>query len=211
MPDEPLFVEVWSDYVCPWCYLMHTSFRKLDLKAEGIDLHLRAYELHPRERPWPESEREAKRRQIAAAFPQLKARAEQEYGVDLVQGPWGVDSRLAHYGAKAAEAMEVGARYHAAVFEAYWLAGRDISDREVLVEIAQGVGLEAEPFRAALDLPEIAEAVRQEERQADRFGVSGVPATVFGGKLLLSGAVPLAALREAVAEARAHLAAHQDA
>src|SRR5690606_14918984 len=75
-----------------------------------------------------------------------------------------------------------------AVFSAYFLEGRDIGNPNVLVDLAQEVGLDARAVRAYLASDEEVEAVLSEDRTARRLGITGVPCFVFNGRFALSGA-----------------------
>lgn len=143
------------------------------------------------------------RERIAQGRPRLEAIAREQYGVELKQGPFGIDSRAALRGAKQAESAGVGKAYHAAVFHAYWVEGQDISDRERLVELAASVGLARERFRAALDDPALDAAVQADIDLAREVGINAVPAMVFAEKYLVSGAQPYPVLAEVAERVRA--------
>lgn len=117
--------------------------------------------------------------------------ARELYGIDnLNPGPFGIDSRPSLIGAKFAESKGVGEGYHQAVFDAYWLEGRSIEDRAVLLEIASGLGLEQAEFEAALDDSAWEQVMLADVDQAHQYGLHGVPALVFQDKYLVSGAQP---------------------
>ncbi len=147
----------------------------------------------------------AYRARIEAARPGLYATAREQYGLELNMGPFGIDSRPALIGAKAAEAHGAGQAYHEAVFRAYWQQAADIGDRALLAELAAAVGLERGAFRAALDDPAHSAAVDADIAQAQAFGLSGVPAMVFAERYLVVGAQPYPLLRQAVEQVRAEL------
>jgi predicted DsbA family dithiol-disulfide isomerase len=75
-----------------------------------------------------------------------------------------------------------------AVFRAYFLDGRDIGSKEVLVELAQESGIDAEAAARYLDSENDIETVLSEDRIARRLGITGVPCFVFNGRFALSGA-----------------------
>jgi predicted DsbA family dithiol-disulfide isomerase len=182
----PTQVDVWSDFVCPWCFLASISLEKLK-DSHGVEVIWHSYELRPKgSPPMPESYRA----RIEAAQPQLRAIAKDTYGVVLNSGPFGIDSRLALISDKYAASQGKGAEYHDATFRAYWLDGRNIEDRTVLREIAESVGLDGKAFLASLDKPDYEEEVVADIEQAQSFGLSGVPAMIFAGKYLVSGAQP---------------------
>jgi predicted DsbA family dithiol-disulfide isomerase len=78
---------------------------------------------------------------------------------------------------------------HEAIFTALWREGRDISDPDVLVELAREAGLSAEEARQAIDSEALDDELRERFREAHRAGVTGVP-TFERGELRVPGAVP---------------------
>lgn len=138
------------------------------------------------------------RARIEAGRPRLLAIAKETYGLDLHQGPFGIDSRPALVGAKVAEAQGVGPAYHRAVMEAYWQAGKNIEDRTVLAGLAEEVGLARDEFLAALDDPAYDQQVQADIDMARQYGLNGVPAIIFDMRYLISGAQPYPVLVEAV-------------
>lgn len=79
---------------------------------------------------------------------------------------------------------------HPRLFSAYWSEARDIDDVDVLVDIAQAAGLSAEKAREVLESDAYADQVRGSTAAAHRAGVTGVPAWVIDGKILVPGAQP---------------------
>ena len=88
------------------------------------------------------------------------------------------------------------------LFRDYFERGRDIGDREVLVEIAREAGLDPALVRERLASPDGAEEVRREIEAAQRLGVSGVPYFIFASKFALSGAQSEEVFAQALAKAR---------
>lgn len=181
-----LHVDVWSDFVCPWCYLVSTSLEKLQ-ESHGVTVVWKSYELRPKSSPpIPEHYKQ----QIMAGRPQLIAMAKERYGLEMNQGQWGIDSRPALIGDKFAEKSGLGAEYHKAIFEAYFLEAKNIEDREVLGVIAEAVGLVKEDFLASLDDSDLEAEVLADIQLARNYELSGVPALVFENKYLIPGAQP---------------------
>jgi predicted DsbA family dithiol-disulfide isomerase len=147
------------------------------------------------------------RAMIMAGRPRLIAMAREQYGLELNQGPLGIDSRPALIGAKFAEAAGAGEPYHRAVFRAYWERAADIGDLATLAELAEGLGLDRQAFLAGLDDPAHSAAVDADIEQARAYGLSGVPALVFAERYLVSGAQPYPVLKEVTAQVRAELGA----
>ena len=96
------------------------------------------------------------------------------------------------------------------LFKAYFVEGRDIGDRKVLIEIAGECGLDAKLVEKLLADGADADLVRQEIEQAQAMGVSGVPFFIFGGRIGVPGAQEPAVLRRAMAEARQAMAESAD-
>ena len=155
----------------------------------------RSFELRPGEAPPPPPEYKEK---IMAGRPRLYAIAKEQYGLELNQGPWGIDSRPALIGAKYAEAQGVGRAYHEGVLHAYWHEAKNIAEVDVLVAIAKEAGLEEEAFRTALQEPQWEQAVLGDVATAHNYGINGVPALVFENKYLVSGAQPYDVLMQVV-------------
>lgn len=120
-------------------------------------------------------------------------------------GPFGMDSRPAHIGMKVATAHGRGAEFHDRVMRAYWQQARAIDDPAVLAAIAADTGLEAGAFTAGLADPAYERQVDEDIDQAAAYGLTGVPALIFAGKYLVSGAQPVDVLRRVVDKVREEL------
>lgn len=138
---------------------------------------------------------EAYRARIEAGRPQLVATARQQYGLEINQGPFGIDSRPALIADKYAEEQGVGKAFHDAVFRAYWEQAQSIEDRQLLADIGAQVGLDREALLAAIDDPRYEAEVDEDIAIAHANQMSGVPAMVFAEKYLVVGAQPLATLQ----------------
>ena len=88
-----------------------------------------------------------------------------------------------------------------ALFQAYFLEGRDIGEVDVLAAIAAEHGLDAdEARRVVTDEAELA-ATKKEATEASAQGITGVPFFILGGRLALSGAQPPATIQAAIVRA----------
>jgi predicted DsbA family dithiol-disulfide isomerase len=196
----PTSVMLFSDYVCPWCYMGATGLDQLR-QTRPIEVALRAYELRPAGTPPMPPELEAQyRERIAAGWPRVQQMALERFGLELkrMDDPAPRSTRLAHIGAKFAIARGQGEAYHLAVFRAHWQELRDISSVDTLAEIARAVGLDEAAFRAALENPEYRDEVETDEYWAAQQQLSGVPAFIFAERYLVSGAQPLEVLQQVV-------------
>jgi predicted DsbA family dithiol-disulfide isomerase len=159
-----------------------------ELKAShGVSVQWHSYELRPKGSPPMPAEYRAR---IEAGRPRLEAIAWEHYGLEINSGPSGISSRAALIGAKYAEAQGMGETYHPMVLRGYWQQALDISDLNVLGDLAVEAGLEREAFLAALNEPDYEEAVDRDILQAYQIGLSGVPALIFESKYYVAGAQP---------------------
>ncbi len=159
-----------------------------------------SYELRPTGSPPIPPEYLAR---IKATEPRLNRMAREQYGLELNRGPMGIHSRSALIGAKVAEAQGKGPQYHNAVLQAYWQRANNIEDLDVLAEIARSIGLARESFLAALRDARYSAQVDADIDEAYSYGLTGVPALIFGQRYLVSGAQPYEVLRQVVEKVEA--------
>jgi predicted DsbA family dithiol-disulfide isomerase len=169
-------------------------------RTHDVKIEWKAFELRPREAPPMDPARAAEvEARIAAAWPNVQQAARDRFGLEMRRPELGrrVDTRRAHVGGKVAEALGHGLAWHKAVMRAYWQQGRDIGQDEVLADIAAEIGLAREAFLTALDQDQYLMEVMTDLHWARRNSLGGVPAFIFGGRYLISGAQPAAVLRQA--------------
>lgn len=205
-------IEVWSDVVCPWCYIGKRRLeRALEQRPETeVRLNWRPFLLNP-EMPAEGLDRqlylvkkfgsEARVRRIYGAIAEAGETVEIDFAFDRIdRTPNSVDShrliRFAHRHGLGEPAVET-------TFQAFFLDGRDIGDPAVLLDIAEAVGLDLEMTRAHLESDADIAQVHEENAQAHRLGINGVPAYVFGGRMVISGAQEPAVIARMIDAARA--------
>jgi predicted DsbA family dithiol-disulfide isomerase len=101
-----------------------------------------------------------------------------------------------------ADTQPGGSAIHDALFRAYFVDGRNVGDTDVLVEVAESVGLPAEQAREVLEQRTFREAVDADWALSRQYGVTGVPTYVAGQRGVI-GAQPYEALVQLVEQARA--------
>jgi predicted DsbA family dithiol-disulfide isomerase len=131
---------------------------------------------------------------------QMRARMEAE-GLPYGTRTMTYNSRLAQELGAWADTQPGGDAIHDALFRAYFVEARNIGDPEVLVEIAQSVGLPAAQAREVLEQRSYKDAIDADWNKSRQYGVSGVPTFVAGGHGVV-GAQPYEALEELVKLAR---------
>ncbi len=167
-------------------------------QTHGIAIDWRAYELLPGGKFPGGPEQAAKfRTMIDAKQNDMFATARERFGLEMRAGAFGVDSRPALEGSKFARRHALEAEYVRACFTAHWQDGLRLDDPAVLGEIAANVGLDAVRFLAAVQSGAHQAEVQADLDEARALGISGVPAMIFGERLLVSGAQPVDVLRRA--------------
>ncbi len=184
--SQEFTIDVWSDFVCPWCYLGATTLQQLE-ESHQVKVRWHSFELRPEgSPPIPEWYME----KIKQMRPQFKAIAKERYDIDIQQGQFGINSRPALIGMKYAEQQGKGDAYHQRVFEAYFQDALNIEDINVLRKIVTDIGLDADLFEQALRDPKLDAQVSADVKTASDYGITGVPAMVLVDKYMLSGAQP---------------------
>ena len=206
----PLTVEIWSDVVCPWCYIGKRRFEAAlaDFPHE-VETVWRSFELDPGAPPTREHTATAhlaakygmsveQAQASHAQMTELAAAEGLEYHFETARGGNSFDAhRLIHLAA----AHGVQAEAQERVMRAYFTEGVAIGDREQLVALAADLGLDADESRGVLESDAYADAVREDEHLAQRIGIQGVPFFVLGRRYGVSGAQPAEILVQALEKA----------
>lgn len=196
-----LRIDFVSDVVCPWCAIGLTSLDKALQRLDGevqADIHFQPFELNPQMPPEGEDIAEHLQRKYGLADAQLAENqerirqrgAELGFAFDMNARSRTYNTfdahRLLHWAGIEGKQSEL----KHALLRAYFSEGRNVSDRDTLVAIAAGVGLDAGRAAAILDSNEYAEEVRADEQFWLRAGINGVPAIIIDRKHLISGGQP---------------------
>jgi predicted DsbA family dithiol-disulfide isomerase len=203
----PLTVEVWSDIVCPWCYLgkrrLEAAIAQFDQPVEVV---WRSFELDPSapaEREQPPAEHLAAKygmsvEQAQASQQQLTDLAAAdglEYHLDRTRGGNSFDAhRMLHLA--AAHGLQGAAKER--LMRAYFTESLPIGDHDTLVRLMAEVGIDEDEARAVLQGDAYADAVRADEALAYRIGIQGVPFFVLNRRFGVSGAQPADVLLQAL-------------
>ena len=204
----PLTVEIWSDVVCPWCYVGKRRFEKALAAFEHRDevqLTWRSFELDPNAPPERET---GSAEHLASKYGMTVEEAEQknadmeqlakseglEYHLDRTRGGNSFDAhRLVHLAAEQGRGDEVMER----LMRAYFTEGEAIGDPETLVRLAMEMGIDPRGLLGDA----YADAVRADEELARRIGIQGVPFFVLDRRFGVSGAQPAELLLRALDKA----------
>jgi predicted DsbA family dithiol-disulfide isomerase len=208
-------IEIWSDVVCPWCYIGKRRFESALARFEHrdqVEIVWRSFELDPnapRQQEGPQDEMLAKKygvslsqaRGMIERVTTLAAQEGLDYHLDGAQRGNTFDAhRLLHLAAAHGRQGELKER----LLRAYFTEARPISDAETLVALGAEGGLPADEVHTMLSSDSYAAAVRADQRRAAAFGIQGVPFFVIDEQFGVSGAqesdVLLAALEQAWAK-----------
>jgi predicted DsbA family dithiol-disulfide isomerase len=165
---------IYADYVCPFCRLADAGAARLRTEG-GVAVEGAAFELYPSGSPLPDPGAQWLRDAWSQSIDGLAA----EFDVQMKRPAVIPRTRKAHEAAAYAASEGKYAAMHAAIYSAYWQDGRDIGRIDVLVEIGREAGLDATGLRVALDIDQLTDTVEQDEAQAARLGLSGVPAYIL--------------------------------
>lgn len=208
----PLVIEIWSDVVCPFCYIGKREFEaalERFPQRDRVRVEWKSFELDP-SAPARSAEdtytmlaqkygmsRDAARSRVA----DVAARAASlglHYDFDRAVP---ANSFHAHRLIQLAKAHGLGDAAEERLFKAYFTEGAHIGDAATLVRLAGEIGLDAAEASAMLESGDYGVAVRADEREAEQLGIRGVPFFVIDRKLAVSGAQSadhfLAALQQA--------------
>ena len=199
--SQTVVLEVFSDYVCPWCYLGSARVARLK-KEHGVKVRLVHFPLHPEIPAQGKSLDElfaGRGYDVPKMQAQMRARMQAE-GLPYGDRKMTYNSRLAQELGKWADTQPGGEAIHDALFRAYFVEGRNIGDPEVLVQVAESVGLPGDKAREVLDQRSYKAAVDADWQKSREYGVTGVPTFVSGGRGVV-GAQPYEVLEQLVEEA----------
>ncbi|MFC5628876.1 DsbA family oxidoreductase [Aliibacillus thermotolerans] len=208
-------IEVWSDIVCPFCYIgkrrLDQALEKWENKEE-VEVEFKSFQLDPNA---TRGERGSIHQQLATKYNMPVAQAKgmnsqvaeqaKQVGLDydfdqVIPANTAASHQLSQYAkteGKMVEVMEL-------LMKAYFIEGKDVSDTDTLVEIGKEAGLDPKKVRKALESDAYKSDVVRDQQDGSTIGVQGVPFFLFNRKFAVSGAQPeeafLQALDKAVSE-----------
>ncbi len=207
---KPVRIDIVSDVVCPWCFIGKRRLEKaLELKPDiPVELHWRPYFLND----WIPREGISREQYLITKFGSVdryKGIAQRVAAVAMSEGlhydmdkisrqPNTLDS---HRLIRWAGERGVGSDMKQRLMDLYFIAGADLTEREVLVRAAADCGLDAETVRGWLVSDKDVAEVENEALAAKESGIEGVPCFILGGVLAISGAQAPEYLADAIERA----------
>lgn len=205
-------VEIWSDIVCPFCYIGKRKFenalhsfdqkdkveivwRSFQLDADLKQIKGQSVDEYLGIRKGTSTE---KGKEMNAYMAGVAKEVGLEYNFDIAIINNTMNAhRLSHLAAKHG----IQNTMEEALFDAYYTKGKDIGDVQTLTEIGVSAGLNKADIDTMFASDEYTEAVRMDQVEAAQIGVQGVPFFVFNNKYAVSGAQPTDVFKEMLAKA----------
>lgn len=192
-------IEIWSDVVCPFCYIGKRHFEEALEKfseVEHLDIEWKSFQLDPDSQPDTEKDSytylaEKKQKsldwsiEVHQQITETASRSGLDFRFDIAKP---ANTLLAHRFIQLAKTENLGEEAEEALFKAHFTEGIDINKFEEIVKIGQEIGLDTNPLK---DKNAFVEKVRMDLYEAKQLGISSVPIFVFDNKYGVSGAQPV--------------------
>lgn len=196
-----IHVEIWSDVMCPFCYIGKRKFEQALEQFPGkasVKVEWKSFQLNPDMKTDPSmnindylAEHKgipvARAKEMNEHVTAMAAEVGLTYDLGKAVVANSFDAhRLSHFAKKYGRQDAMEER----LFKAYFTEGKNTADHETLVSLAVEAGLNAEEVRAMLTGTEFSDDVNRDIYEASQVGARGVPFFVFNNKFAVSGAQP---------------------
>lgn len=201
---SPVKVEIWSDVVCPWCFIGKRRFEKAVARlrekgvTEPIEVEFRAYQLDPTApvgAPTPVVEAYAKKfggteraEQILSHVTRVAAEDDIEFNMDKALRANTILCHRALHWTLITYGAEKQNHFKEKLLLAYFTNGEDVGDIDTVLATAASLDFDSTALRVWLDSGEGNNDVRADLQNALDMEISGVPCFVIDGKYMIPGA-----------------------
>lgn len=204
-------IEIWSDVMCPFCYIGKKNFEqaleKLPFKDE-VEVEWKSFQLDPT-LELAETKTTAEYFREKKGFPEEQAKQMIAQVVNMGKAS-GINfnfekalitntfpaHKILHLAKKHGKSSEMEEE----LFKAHFLNGENVGDTEVLSSLAQKLGINKEETQQTLSSDEFDNDVNQDILEGRNHGVTGVPFFILNGKYVVSGAQPTELFEEALTQ-----------
>jgi len=189
MSQKKLKIVVFSDYICPFCYI---GFYRVEQLKENynIEIEWRPFEIHPET---PKAGTELNNLPFPKEYlDMMKANIKKladDVGISLKLSDKLPNSRLALYLSEFARKKGKFEEFHKLVFDSYWKEGKDIGDQTLLLALAESVGLNKKEILDYINSEEPKSELKKALKDLRQYGINGVPTFIIGDKIVV-GAQP---------------------
>ncbi|MDN3586663.1 DsbA family oxidoreductase [Pedobacter aquatilis] len=204
-------VEIWSDVMCPFCYIGKRHFEKaidkLPFKNE-IEVEWKSYQLNP-EYQNTNNETIYDYLSRSKGMPIEQAKQMTKQVVDMAANAGlniDFDKNIPANSFDAHRIIHLAAKHglqdlaEEKIFEAHFVKGLNVAENSILLQLAQKIGLDKSETEKVLKGDEFAEAVRYDVYESQNLGIRGVPYFVMDRKYGVSGAQPVQAFTDALTQ-----------
>ena len=211
-PTKKMKIEIWSDVMCPFCYIGKRKFEKALSEFEhrdGTEVVWKSYQLNPTLKTDPSKNTiqhlaETKGWTMEYTNNTIKYVLEMAKGVGLnydFNKAVVANSFDAHRFIQYAKTKSKGDAAEEQLFKAYFIEGKNTADHPTLVKLGEDIGLDSVELRKILNSNDFADEVNNDVLEAEQIGVTGVPFFVIDRKFAISGAQDPAVFLEALRKA----------
>jgi len=197
--ENKMKVEIWSDVMCPFCYIGKRKFEvalNTFPQKDSIQVVWRSFELNPNLSYKPErdaysyiAEIKGQTREWSVKVHDTMTKSAASVGLNYNFDKAKITNSFdAHRVIQLAKKYNLTNEVEERFFKAYFTDGELMSDHETLIRLAVDAGLNKDEVTAALETDQYAEEVRKDVAEARRLGVNGVPFFVLNQKYGVSGA-----------------------
>lgn len=198
-PMNRMKIEIWSDVMCPFCYIgkrkFETALEKFKYK-EYVEIEWKSFELNPslktdttksivqylsESKGWSEKQTISTIKNVVEMAQDVGL----AYDFDRMKVSNSFDAhRFTHFAKTKGKQNQA----EEALFDAYFIKGKDVSDHKVLLALGSEIGLSVDSLTVVLNGTDFSDEVKKDVYEASQLGISGVPFFVLNRKYGISGA-----------------------
>ena len=202
-------VEMWMDFVCPYCCLGKAKFEKAlenFSDRENVEVIYKSFELNPNaSKVYHGTMSELLSKEYGIPIKQVQENNEkltaEAKGLGLIyniEKAMPVNTFYAHRLLQYSKEIGKDVELVRVIFKAYFTDGKNISDIDVLAEISKEAGIEEEVVREILNSDKYIDRVREDEKESQDIGVDVVPFFLIDKKYTVAGAQSIETIRKAL-------------
>lgn len=207
-----MIIDIWSDMVCPFCYIGKRRIEQALARFEGrdqVNVRYHSFQLDPSGESYQGRDLHAvlsekygmsydQARRMNLSLARQAKDDGLDYHMDSVIPAGTLDAhRLCHWAAERGKQADLEER----IMKAYFTDSFNIADRATLARLAGEVGLDEQAALDILSSDRYTKEVEQDQREAARLGIQGVPHFIIDGKQQISGAQPVEVFLQALKKA----------
>ncbi len=169
-------VKVYYDYICPFCYL--GTKRIIELSKEfDISIEWKGIEIHPE---FPLEGKKRSKTIKSKSFAKTIYTMAGEDNIEIKLPGYSTNSRLALEASEFAKTKDLFLNYHISIYQAYFVQGLNIGDKEIVLNAGEHAGLDRDELEECLNNRYMFDSIEKNKEQSQNNLVLGVPTFVFG-------------------------------